>query len=219
MALRQKKAIRLLVADDHRMIRAGVRAMLSLSSTGMSVDLDEAETTEEAMEMAKAVRYDVILMDYQLPGRGGAKATELIHKKYPEIRVLCLSNYDERTYVEKMIQAGAMGYVLKNIEPDTLISAIRSVMSGRPFYSNEIAIRSMDNRVLPQLAGPLDRLTSREKEIFRLIMAGLRDNEIAQRTFIAKRTVDKHRQNLMAKLGAHNAAELVHAGIRFGLMG
>jgi two-component system invasion response regulator UvrY len=219
MASEQKKAIKLLVADDHRIIRAGVRAMLSLSSTGMSVDLDEAETTEEAMEMVKAGRYDVILMDYQLPGRGGAKATEMICKKHPEVRVLGLSNYDERTYVEKMMQAGAMGYVLKNIEPDTLISAIRSVIGGRPFYSNEIAIRLMDSRMLPQLRGPLDRLTPREKEIFRLIMAGLRDGEIAQRTFIAKWTVDKHRQNLMGKLGAHNAAELVHAGIRLGLMG
>ena len=219
MTLKEKKAIRVLIADDHRMVRTGVRAMLSLSSTGVLFDLEEAESAEEAVDQAKKGRYDVILMDYNLPGRGGAKATELIRKQNPEVQVLGLSNYDERAYVEKMVQAGAVGYLLKNIEPDTLVVAIRSAIAGKPYYSNEISIRLMDTRMVPQLAGPMDRLTPREKEIFGLIMAGLRDTEIAKRFYIAKRTVDKHRQNLMGKLGAHNAAELVRAGMRLGLMG
>jgi DNA-binding NarL/FixJ family response regulator len=213
------RGIRVLVADDHRMVRAGIRAMLSLSSTGVLCVVDEAETTEEVMEKAEAGRYDVILMDYNFPGRGGAKATELVLKRHPSLCVLGLSAYEERSYVERMVQAGARGYLLKNVEPDTLVTAIRSVLAGKPFYSNEIALKWMDARMRPQGLGPFERLTAREREVFSLVMAGLRDWEIAGRMFVSKRTVDKHRQNLMAKLGARNAVELVQAGVRMGMMG
>jgi len=208
-----------LVADDHRMVRVGVRAMLSLSSVGMLCIVDEAETTEKVMEMVERTSYDIILMDYRLPGIGGEKATELILKRHPALCVLALSIYEERSYVERMIQAGARGYLLKNVEPDTLVTAIRSVLAGTPYYSNEIALKWMDARMNPLRPGPLDRLTDREKEVFRLVLEGLRDWEIAARMFISKRTVDKHRQNLMRKMDVRNAVELAQAAIRWGMIG
>jgi len=205
--------IRVLVADDHRVLRAGVKAYLSLSSSGLRCVVDEAETVEEALVMSGLEVYDVILMDYDFPREGGARATELIMARHPRARVLCLSMYDERSYVRRMVQAGARGYVLKNIAPDTLVQAIRTVMAGKRFYSNEIAIQWMDQGVVPESSRPQPRLTSREKEVLKGILSGLRDREIAQRLYISVRTVDKHRENIRLKLGARNAVELVQAGM------
>jgi DNA-binding NarL/FixJ family response regulator len=218
MIREQSPPLRVLIADDHRMIRAGIRAMLSLSTALVRCELDEAETTEQAMEKADRLAYDVILMDVHLPGRGGIKATELILKRHPGIRVLGLSSYDECTYVEKMLNAGAMGYVLKNVEPDTLLSAIRSVMEGKRFFSNEIGLKLMDPRLNPASPSPLERLTAREKEIFGQILAGFNDREIGARLSVSKRTVDKHRQHIMRKLSVRNAVELAEAGLRLRLV-
>jgi DNA-binding NarL/FixJ family response regulator len=193
--------------------------MLSLSTIGVSCVVEEAETTEQAMEKVERGAYDVVLMDYQLPGIGGEKATELILKRQPGLCVLGLSIYEERSYVERMVRAGARGYLLKNVEPDTLVTAIRSALVGIPYYSNEIALKWMDKRMNPLRPGPLDRLTVREKEVFRLIFLGLRDWEIAAKMYISKRTVDKHRQNLMAKMEVRNVAELMQEAFRWGMMG
>lgn len=211
-------AIRVLVADDHRLVRVGIRGMLSLSSTGMLCEVEEAETTEQAMEKVALSRYDVILMDVAIPGRGGVKATELILQRHPGACILGLSSYDIRSYVERMVEAGARGYVLKNIEPDTLVMAIRTVLSGRPYYSNEVALHWMTARMFPRVVGPLERLTAREREVFQHILDGLRDREIADRMFLSKRTVDKHRQNLMVKLGVRNGVELVQVAARWGII-
>jgi DNA-binding NarL/FixJ family response regulator len=216
---RETAAIRVLIADDHRMVRAGVRALLSVSSLPVRCVVEESETTEQTMDKIGMADFDVILMDYQFPDLGGAKATEIILQHRPQACVLCLSSYDERSYAEKMIRAGARGYILKNVEPDTLLSAIRTVMNGKRFYSNEIALKWMDSGMSARTLGMLDRLTMREREVFRQILAGLRDREIAERLFLSKRTIDKHRQNLMAKLGAHNAIELVQAAVTMGMMG
>lgn len=200
------------------MVRAGVREMLAVSTAGLRYELREAGSTEEAMALTDRELFDVILMDCNLPGLGGVKATELILGRHPGTCVLGLSSYADRGNVERMVRAGALGYLLKNVEPDTLVTAIRSVLAGRPFYSNEIALKWMKGLVLPGTVGPLERLTAREKEVFGGILSGLRDWEIAGRLYISKRTVDKHRQNLMAKLGARNAVELVQAGQRLGMM-
>lgn len=162
------------------------------------------------------MEYDVILMDYDFPDLGGVRTTQLILQLKPKAYILGLSVYEDRACVQRMIQVGARGYLLKNVEPDMLVFALRTVMAGKRYYSNEIALRWMDARLAGQEPGPLDGLTAREKEVFRQILAGLPDREIAQRLFVSKRTIDKHRQNLMAKLGAHNAVELVQAA---GMMG
>jgi len=191
--------------------------MLSLSSVELPVSIDEVETTEQAIDKSTANRYNVILMDCHLPGRGGPKAMKLILKKRPEARILALSSNNERSSVKRMMDAGAWGYmyILKNIEPGTLVTAIRTVLSGKHFYSNEIAFKLLE----PAGSRPvLNRLTDRERQIFRLILQGMIDREIAGELGIAKQTVDKHRENLRKKLGARNALELVQAGIRMGIL-
>lgn len=157
------------------MVRMGIRALLSLSSVKLSVSIHEAGTTEEAINKSTANCYDVILMDYHLPGGGGPKATKLILNKRPETCVLALSNYDEISYVKRMMGAGARGYILKNIEPDTLVTAIRTVLRGTLFYSNEIALKLLE---LAGIRAARNRLTTREKVIFRLIIQRMIDREI-----------------------------------------
>lgn len=209
-------AIRVLVADDHRVVRTGIRGLLSMSSVPVRCMVDEAGTSQEAIRQAGRTEYDVILMDYDFPDLGGARTTQLILQMKPKACILALSVYGDRSSVRQMVQAGARGYMLKNVEPDVLVFAFRTVMGGTRYYSNEVALSFMGGGLAGQEAGPLDQLTTREKEVFRQILAGLPDREIAQRLFVSKRTVDKHRQNLMRKLGVHNAVELVQAA---GMMG
>jgi len=213
---KDRAAIRVLVADDHRMLRAGVRALLSMASSPVRCIVEEAGSTAQALDRVDGTDFDVILMDYHFPDEGGALATERILRRHPKACILGLSSYDERSYAERMIQAGARGYVLKNVEPDTLLSAIRTVMNGKRFYSNEIALKWMEAG--PRTQALLDRLTAREREVFGRILAGLSDRAIAQQMYRSKRTIDKHRQNLMAKLGAHNVVELVQAAWTMGMM-
>jgi DNA-binding NarL/FixJ family response regulator len=198
------------------MVRAGIRAMLAASTATLRADIEEAETTEEAIARCSTGAFDIVLMDFHLPGRGGPKATEMILQKRPGVRILCLSSYDERSYVDSMMAAGASGYILKNVEPDTLVSAIKTVMAGKFFYSNEIALKLLEPRPVRTGPGESALLSAREKEVFKLILSGLKDREVAEKMGIAKRTVDKHRQNLMAKLNARNAVELVQAAVRMG---
>ena len=206
---------RVLLADDHPVVRAGIRTMLSAAGAWDHWDLDEAQSSEEAVGRATVEVYDLVLMDYRLPGRGGDVATRLILEERPETKVLALSNYEDRGYVLRMKEAGARGYLLKNAGTDTLLLAMRTVLSGRPYYSSEVAVSLMDMR----LQGPpgAARLTEREQEVLGLILKGWKNREIADRWFIDKRTVDKHRQNLMAKIGVRSAVELVQWAWAAGL--
>lgn len=209
--------VRVLVADGHRMVREGVRVMLKEGDGWDRYLVDMAETSEETMAKVMGADYDVVLMDYWLPGRGGVKATELMLAKRPGSCILGLAYMDERGWAERMVAAGARGLVLKSIGAETLAAAIRTVMGGRRFYSNEVALR-----LLEPVAVHADRaagLSVREKEVLRLILGGLRDREVGERLGIGKRTVDKHRQHLMAKLGVHTAVGLVRAGMELGMMG
>ncbi|TDW97076.1 response regulator [Dinghuibacter silviterrae] len=206
----------ILIADDHRMIREGLFAMLPKSTATIHYVIDVAETTEEAIERSRERNYDIILMDFHLPGIGGPKATEIILRRNPHTRVLTLSSYDERAYVDKMLQAGARGYILKNVEPDTLVIAIKTVLAGKLFFSNEIALKLMQP---PMVLGNDEppRLSPREQEVLMLIRAGLKGRQIAIKMGISPRTVFKHRLSLMTKLGAHNAVELAQAALQLDL--
>jgi DNA-binding NarL/FixJ family response regulator len=193
--------------------------MLSEVRSYYRFEVEEAENSEETIAKVMSGDYDVVLMDYVLPGLGGHKTTEIILSRSPGVAVLGISYYDERSYVDRMVGAGAKGYILKNIEPDTLACAIKTVMGGKFFYSNEIALKLLETKpIRPIKVDALALLTPREKEVFRAIMGGMLDREIAEQLCIGKRTVDKHRQHLMAKLGARNAIELVQAGVRMGMV-
>ena len=217
MALNQTNAIRVLVADDHPPIRAGIRSMLTGVSRVLPCLVEEAGTTEDAYELVDRAPFDVVLMDYNIPGTGGDKATRLILARRPDARVLALSNYTDRAYVKRMVEAGARGYVAKTIEADALYGAIRTVLSDKPYYSSEVAVQWMGADMFAFGRNVADALTRQEREVIRLVLAGKRDKEIGAKMFLSPRTIEKHRHNAMAKLGAHNAVDLVQAATRLGL--
>jgi DNA-binding NarL/FixJ family response regulator len=217
MCVKGREVLRVLVADQRRILRAGIKALLGEVNSWQPFEVDEAETTEEAMAKVGGGGYAAVLMEYGLPGRGGIKATQLILSRWPETRVLMLTDSDSGTLAERMIRAGARGCILPNVGLDTLVLAIRTVMAGRRFFSNEIAQRLLAGRIDLD-ADPLERLTARQREIFLLILKGLTDGQIAGRIGIAKRTVDKHRQHVNDKLGTRTPLELLQVGLRLGLL-
>jgi len=217
MGARSAVPLGVLVADQHRIVRAGIKVLLSETGSWQRFAVGEAETTEEAIAMLACGGYPVVLMDYNLPGRGAIKATEMILSRWPSTSIIALTDTDDGAQAERILRTGARGCILRNIELDTLVGAIRTVITGRPFLSNEIA-----QNLLGRKAGSdrfsLHRLTAREKEVFLSILGGLRDKEIATKMGIAKRTVDKHRQHINFKFGTKTPLELLQAGLRMGLV-
>lgn len=140
----ENRPISMLIADDHQMVRDGIRVMLDAKKASMRFGIEEAESTEEAIGKADEQVFDIVLMDYHLRKMGGSKCTEEILKRSPHTRILALSNYDELAYVENMLDAGAKGYILKNIEPGQLVKAIQTVLEGQSYFSNEVAVKLLD---------------------------------------------------------------------------
>jgi DNA-binding NarL/FixJ family response regulator len=217
MRARLLAPVRVLVADQHRIVRAGIKSLLMETRSWQRFEIEEAETTEEAISILSDGQFGVVLIEYGLPGRGGVKATEIILSRWPGTCVLALCDTDDGPSAERMVRVGALGCILRNIGLDTLLFAIRTVMAGKKFYSNEIALRLMERTALPE-RDPLERLTAREKEVFKAILDGYGDNEIALRMGIGKRTVNKHRRHINYKLGTRSPLELIQAGLRFGLV-
>lgn len=212
--------IKTLIADDHRMVREGLKAMILARSRIQDFAIEDAETTEEAIVKTGKVQYNLILMDYRLPDNGGPVATETILQKCPRTRILAISNYDEGEVVERMIKAGAVGFALKNIEPDTLMTAIKTILSGKRYYSNEIALRIMNKsiRIRPTETETKPLLSSREQEILKLIAKGMSGTKIAEKLLLSIRTVDTHRQNILRKLDTTTAAGAVSRAFESGLL-
>jgi DNA-binding NarL/FixJ family response regulator len=213
------ETIKLLIVDDHQMVRDGIRVMLE-SLSKYSFIITEAEDGEEAIKKIIQHRYDIVLIDYQLPKMTGAQTVENILTYKPDTIVLALSNYDEVTYITHMLQAGAKGYILKNIEPAQLLTAIKTVMDGKPFYSNEVAIKLIEKEKINVKPNKKDKfgLSERELLILKMIAEEMSNDEIAKSLFVAKRTVDSHRQNLLAKLNAKNTVGLVKAAYLLNLI-
>ena len=217
MCARRGDPVRVLVADQHRIVRAGVKVLLMETSSWQSFEVDEAESTEQAIAMVAAGQYAVVLIECGLPGRGGIKATEIICSRWPKTCILGLADSDEAVQAERMVQAGARGLILRNIGADTLIVAIRTAMAGKQFYSNEISLRLLERKAGPA-HNSLERLTIREKQVFMAILDGFGGKDIASRMGIEKRTADTHRQHINYKLGTKTPLELIQAGLRFGLV-
>jgi DNA-binding NarL/FixJ family response regulator len=217
MGVRDRPLLRILVADHHPIFRAGIKALLSETSSWQRFEVGEAESTEEAFALIASGGFSVVLMDYNLPGRGGIKAVEIIRSRWPAIAVIALTDTDDGERAERIVKAGAKGCILRNVGLDTLLGAIRTVLAGGVFYSNEIAQQLLGHRAVAA-PDPLERLTPKEKEVFLSILRGSGDREIAAQLGIAKRTVDKHRQHINYKLGTRSLLELLQAGLRLGLV-
>ena len=212
--------IRLLIIDDHQMVRDGIRVMLESRVDLQQFELDEAENGELGIQKILKRHYDIILIDYQLPGMSGTETLKKIRLYKKDMKVLALSNYDELSYVKSMINEGANGYILKNIEPSQLVHAIQSVLGGSSYYSNEVALKLIESAKSTDSIIPANksRLTKRELEVLKMIALEMTNDEIAKGLFISKRTVDTHRQNLLNKLHVKNTAGLIKAAYAFNLV-
>ncbi len=211
--------IRVLIADDHAVLRDGLRALLA-AADGIEV-VGEAEDGMDAVEKAVALQPDVVLMDIAMPRLGGLEATlELRQRKVPS-KVLVLTQYDNKEYVFKMLKAGASGYTLKKAAGTELISAIRAVHAGESFLYPSVA-RTVIDRYLRQGEASdtetrFDLLSDREKEVLKLLAEGRSNSEIADLLCLSVKTVMSHRASIMEKLEIHNRTDLVKFAIRAGL--
>jgi DNA-binding NarL/FixJ family response regulator len=214
------KLINLLIVDDHQMIRDGIKIMLKSHETIFRFNITEADSGENAILKMQTKIFDVVIVDCELPGIKGNQTIAQVKEKNPQAKFLALSNYDELTYVQEMINAGAMGYILKNVEVQQLIQAIKSVLENKPYYSSEVAVKLMQSGHNGTATNGIIKagLTKREFEILTMIAQEKTNEEIAEMLFISKRTVDTHRQNLMHKLRAKNTAGLIKAAYQLKIV-
>ncbi len=210
--------IRVLLVDDHAILREGLRALLSYYPDIQVVG--EARDGEEGVALAGELQPEVVLMDIAMPGMGGLEATRSIHERLPRIRVLILTQHEDRQYVLPLLQAGASGYVLKRAPGTELVDAIRTVARGGTYLHPTVATVVVDE-MRGQTDGGTPRpgvLTSREREILGYIVEGKTSPQIAEALVLSVKTVEWHRTNLMSKLGLHNTAELVRYALQHGLV-
>lgn len=212
--------IRLMLADDHVVVRSGLRMLLQARSDIEIVG--EAEDGREAIEKVKVLRPDVILMDVQMPDINGIQATKRIKEVSPETAVLALTMHEDDHYFFEMLHAGASGYVPKRAAPDELVSAIRTVNRGEVFLYPSLQKRLVKDYLQRAESGDhlmvQDDLTPRELEVLTLIAEGMTNPEIAEKLVISVKTVDRHRENIMRKLNLHSRIDLVKYAIKMGLI-
>ena len=212
------KKIKLMLADDHAVVRSGLRMLLD-AQPDMEI-IGEAETGTEAVTKVQELRPDIVLMDVEMPGMNGIEATQKIKESVPETAVLALTMYEDDQYFFEMLKAGASGYVPKRAAPDELVNAIRTVSKGGVFLYPTLAARLVNDYINRDETTPTDDedLTPREKEVLIQIAEGLTNPEIAEELTISVKTVDRHRENIMRKLNLHSRVDLVKYAIRKGLI-
>lgn len=212
--------IRVLIADDHAILREGIRALLE--GCGDMEVLVDATDGKEAIEKSRKLEPDVVLMDIAMPGLGGLEATLEIRKACPKTKILVLTQYDNKEYIYRFLKAGASGYVLKKAASTELISAIRAVHRGGSFLYPDVApavIEGYLQRKDKDLElDPYESLTPREKQVLKLIAEGYTNKEIADMLYMSVKTVMGHRTHIMGKLNVHSRTELVKFAIRKGLI-
>lgn len=211
-------AIRILIADDHGVMRAGLRAMLEGESSVEVVG--EATNGEEVLDLARQLQPDIILLDIGMPGMDGIEATRRITKLTPPVKVLILSVYEDESLLREAIRVGASGYIVKRAAGDELIDAIQAVSKGY-MYIHPAITRMLVSDLSPAVdakKGALESLTPRELEVMGFIIRGYTNRQIAEELFISQRTVEGHRANVFGKLGLKNRVELVEFAEKYGLM-
>lgn len=211
--------IRVLLAEDHAMVRAGLRALLERSDTIKIIG--EASNGHEAVEMVTRLEPDLLIMDIMMPRLNGIQSAEQIRALKVPVNILILSMYSDEGLIRQALKNGVKGYVLKSSVSNELLEAIQTISNGGIYLSSEISNLLAENIQSPYLAGktnPLEVLSPREKEILQLITEEHTSAEIAKLLFISEKTVEKHRTNIMEKLNIHNLAGLVKFAIKHGLV-
>jgi len=204
-------AIKVFIVDDHYMVIEGIRSLLQNEK---GVDwVGHATNASSCLAFLQQQQPDVILMDINLPDKSGIDLCKEVKERYPSVFIIGLSTFNQQSFIQKMIDNGASGYVLKNATQAELMEAIEIVASGKTFLSNEAALslRSKDNNDAPVI-------TRREKEVLELIAEGMTNNEVAQKLFISPSTVDTHRKNLLVKFEAKNTASLIRLAAQHQLI-
>ncbi len=207
--------MRVLIADDHGIVRSGVRMLLERQEDIEVVA--EAEDGVEARDLAISERPDLAILDVKMPKLTGLQATREIRERAPDVSVLILSMYDDERYLFEALKAGASGYVLKAQADIDLLEAVRAVARGEPFLTPE-AQRALIKDVLGEATGRSGELTPREEEVVKLVAEAHTNKEIAEILHLAEKTVENHRSNAMKKLGMRDRVELVRYAIRRGLI-
>lgn len=211
--------IRIVIADDHTVLREGLKAVFATS--GDIAVVGEARDGLEAVDLAHRLTPDVILMDIAMPGLGGLEATVRIRKECPDVRILVLTQYDNKEYILRFLRAGASGYVLKIAPARDVMAAVRTAHSGGLYLdtpdARELVAEALQETETPA-KGSYESLTDREKEVLKLIVEGMTSKLIADALSVSIKTVVTHRTNLMDKLGLHNRVDLIKFGIRHGLV-
>ncbi|HOC55596.1 MAG TPA: response regulator transcription factor [Verrucomicrobiota bacterium] len=213
----RKEIIKVLVADDHPVVRKGLQSCLSRA--GRIRLVGEAADGDDALRKARELKPDVVLMDISMPGMNGLTVTEMLRKELPDMKVLVLSVQRNKDSIFRVIQAGAHGYVSKEAPSEEVIRAIESVHGGEPFFSEEIARAALNEFI--NSGGkkePFSQLTSREREVLVLIAEGQSNKEIADRLNIGVRTIETHRERIMRRLNIHSVAGLTKYAIANGLV-
>ena len=211
--------LRLLIADDHTLVRQGLRRILE-GQPGWEV-VAETGDGREAVRLTAELKPDVVLLDIAMPHLNGVEAMQQIERRVPGVRVLVLSMYSDEAYVTRAIRAGASGYLLKDSADTDLIKGITAVAQGKSFFSPAAARVIVDNYARPTATGVADRfdsLSEREREVFQLVAEGYSNKEVAELLHISPATVETHRAHVMEKLDLHSTAELVLCAVRRGIV-
>jgi DNA-binding NarL/FixJ family response regulator len=214
--------IRIILVDDHAIIRDGIRSLLEEEPDFQIVG--EAANGQEALAVLANMPADLVLMDLNMPVMGGQEAMERIGTEFPELKVLILTMLDHEEYVRRLMEAGASGYILKNTGKEEIAFAIRYIMAGHQFMSSELGfglLEKVQNMPFVALTEPGKKpggLSQRELEVLKLIAEGLTTHEIAEQLFTSRRTIETHRQNLIEKAKVKNTAALIRFAVTEGLL-
>ena len=206
--------ISVLIVDDHPVVVAGLQSLL-----GQLENIEVAGAASnafEAISFLKAHAVDVILLDINLPDVSGIDLCRKIRKDFPEIKILGISTFSDRSYISRMIENGAAGYLMKSASAGQIAEAIETVLNGKMYVS--VSMEHVLRPLSVTAPGNLAVLTKREKEILGLIAEGLTNNQIAEKLFISQLTVDSHRKNLLTKLNVNNTASLIRVAMEQGLI-
>ena len=210
-SVNENTPLRIALVDDHTLFRNGLRGLLERNRRYRVVG--EAGGGEEFLAQLDALEVDVVFMDFSMPGIDGAQTTERALAKRPELKIITLSMFGDESYYSRMVEAGARGFLLKDSEIADVVEALETVAAGGTYFSPQL-LTSLTHRMRTRTAGEDEALSTREREILVEVCRGLSNQEIADELFISKRTVDKHRANILEKTGCKNTASLVVYAIR-----